>query len=124
MGAIIVYEITSKESFLKVKKWVSELEMNAPKGIVLAIAGNKADLESQRVVNNAEVEKYAKQHNASHFLVSAKNGMNIKELFADLAERICQNSPDSKPEPSKSRINPKLHLDKTPPQSSNKSCCS
>lgn len=59
--------------------------MNAPKGIVLTIAGNKADLETQRVVNNAEVEKYAKQHNASHFLVSAKNGMNVNELFADLA---------------------------------------
>lgn len=85
VGAIIVYEITSRESFLKVKKWVSELEMNAPQGIVLVIAGNKADLENQRVVNNAEVEKFAKQHNAAHFLVSAKNGMNINELFADLA---------------------------------------
>ena len=34
------------------KKWVSELEQHAPKGIVLTIAGNKADLEGQRKVNN------------------------------------------------------------------------
>lgn len=40
----MVYEITSRDSFLKVQKWVSELEMNGPEGIVLTIAGNKADL--------------------------------------------------------------------------------
>jgi GTPase SAR1 family protein len=44
LGAIIAYEITSRESFEKVKKWVNELEQHAPKGIVLSIAGNKADL--------------------------------------------------------------------------------
>jgi Ras-related protein Rab-5C len=49
-GALIVYDITSKESFQKVKKWVIELEENAPKGIILTIAGNKADLENNRVV--------------------------------------------------------------------------
>lgn len=55
MGAIIAYEITSKESFEKVKKWVSELKEHAPKGIVLTIAGNKADLEGMRKVNHNEV---------------------------------------------------------------------
>jgi GTPase SAR1 family protein len=51
----VAYEITSKESFEKVKKWVGELRENAPKGIVLTIAGNKADLENFRKVNNNEV---------------------------------------------------------------------
>jgi len=44
VGAIVAYEITSIESFQKVKKWITELEENAPKGIVLTIVGNKADL--------------------------------------------------------------------------------
>ena len=43
-GAIVCYDITSIESFNKAKKWVMELEQNAPKGIVLTLAGNKADL--------------------------------------------------------------------------------
>lgn len=51
----MAYEITSKESFEKVRKWVSELEEHVPKGIVLTIAGNKADLENSRKVNNNEV---------------------------------------------------------------------
>jgi GTPase SAR1 family protein len=84
LGAIVVYEITSRESFDKLKKWVYELEDHAPKGITLTIAGNKADLESKRVVNNSEVEKFAKSHNASHFIVSAKNGLNIKDMFKDM----------------------------------------
>jgi small GTP-binding protein len=52
VGAIVAYEITSRESFVKVKKWVSELEQHAPKGIILTITGNKADLEGMRKVNN------------------------------------------------------------------------
>jgi GTPase SAR1 family protein len=55
LGAIVAYEITSRESFEKVKKWVSELKENAPKGITLTIAGNKGDLEAMRKVKNKEV---------------------------------------------------------------------
>ncbi len=56
---------------------MSELEEHAQKSIVLTIAGNKADLENQRKVNNSDVEKFAKKHNANHFVVSAKNGEKI-----------------------------------------------
>lgn len=51
MGAIIVYEIVSTESFEKVKKWVDELREHANnKDIVIMIAGNKSDMETQRRV--------------------------------------------------------------------------
>lgn len=51
MGAVVVYEIVSTESFEKVKKWVKELREHANnKDIVIYIAGNKADMENQRRV--------------------------------------------------------------------------
>ena len=83
-GAIIVYDITSQQSFQKVKKWVQELQENGPKNIVLMIAGNKADLEHARQVNVADVEAFAKKQGGQHWTVSAKNGANIPEMFQDL----------------------------------------
>lgn len=48
-AAIIVYDITKLSSFNTLKNWIDELRANGPKDIVIAIAGNKADLEDQRV---------------------------------------------------------------------------
>lgn len=52
------------------------------------IAGNKADMESQRRVPKQEADSYAKENNVKHHLVSAKSGLNINELFLELAEAV------------------------------------
>jgi GTPase SAR1 family protein len=54
VGAIVVYEIVSNDSFQKVKKWVAELREHANKDIVIAIAGNKSDMEKQRRISKIE----------------------------------------------------------------------
>ena len=43
-GAIVTYQVTTRESFEKVKKWVQELKNYAKKDIVIVVAGNKIDL--------------------------------------------------------------------------------
>jgi GTPase SAR1 family protein len=48
-AAILVYDITQASSFRTLQSWVEELQAKGPKEIALAIAGNKADLEAQRV---------------------------------------------------------------------------
>ena len=50
-GAILVYDITDADSFVKVKNWVKELRKMLGADINLAIAGNKVDLEKQRRVD-------------------------------------------------------------------------
>jgi Ras-related protein Rab-22 len=49
-AAIIVYDITRSNTFKTLKNWVEELQSKGPKDIAIAIAGNKADLEEQRVL--------------------------------------------------------------------------
>jgi GTPase SAR1 family protein len=49
-AAIVVYDITNQESFAKAKSWVKELQRQANANIVIALAGNKADLANKRVV--------------------------------------------------------------------------
>lgn len=83
-GAILVYDITDKASFQKVKDWVKELRKMLGSDICLVIAGNKVDLEKERNVSLDEAEKYAEQVGASHFNTSAKLNQNIEEVFFDL----------------------------------------
>lgn len=53
-GALLVYDITDAESFVKVKNWVKELRKIVGNDIILVIAGNKIDLEKNRHVDEAE----------------------------------------------------------------------
>ncbi|KAF8378885.1 hypothetical protein HHK36_030234 [Tetracentron sinense] len=49
-AAIIVYDITNTDSFVRAKKWVQELQKQGNPNMVMALAGNKADLEDKRMV--------------------------------------------------------------------------
>ena len=65
-GAVLVYDITDRNSFTRVQNWVKELRKMLGKDIVLAIAGNKIDLEKSRSVSIEEAEAYAKDVGAVH----------------------------------------------------------
>ncbi|KAH7966948.1 hypothetical protein HPB49_020866 [Dermacentor silvarum] len=49
-AAIVVYDITNQDTFGRAKTWVKELQRQASPSIVIALAGNKADLASKRAV--------------------------------------------------------------------------
>lgn len=49
-AAVVVYDITNTETFLKAQFWVKELQKHGNPDIVVALVGNKADLEDQREV--------------------------------------------------------------------------
>ena len=55
-----MYDITDRNSFVRVQNWVKELRKMLGKDIELAIVGNKIDLEANRVVTVDEAEKYVK----------------------------------------------------------------
>ncbi len=44
-GAVLVYDVTMPESFIKVKKWAEELGNFNKEGIKIVVAGNKVDKE-------------------------------------------------------------------------------
>ena len=50
-AAIIVYDITNEATFEVLQEWITELNRLGPANIVLAIAGNKCDLEETREVS-------------------------------------------------------------------------
>eukprot|EP01102_Stenamoeba_stenopodia_P005653 TRINITY_DN16398_c0_g1_i1.p1 TRINITY_DN16398_c0_g1~~TRINITY_DN16398_c0_g1_i1.p1 ORF type:complete len:218 (+),score=26.01 TRINITY_DN16398_c0_g1_i1:136-789(+) len=87
-AAILVYDITEPESFKSVKGWVDELKSNVPDGIVLAIAGHKADLADQRRVSIEEAREYANSIGAIMLETSALNNTGIENLFVEIARKL------------------------------------
>jgi len=85
--AIIVYDITCKESFEGAKLWLKEITNKGKKDCLIILVGNKCDLESHRKVSKEEVEELSNS-SIFHTLVSAKTGENIKYLFEEISKRL------------------------------------
>lgn len=86
--ALIVYDITSVESFETAKRWVEELNFEKPREFMKVLIGNKSDLEQSRKVEYQEGRDYADSQGLLFFETSAKTGNNIAEIFGAVAERI------------------------------------
>lgn len=88
-AATVVYDITSAESFQKARFWVKELQKHASAGIVIALVGNKSDLEDKREVPFEEAQAFAEQNQMALFIeTSAKTADNINELFTNIAKKL------------------------------------
>lgn len=81
-----------QSSLDKAKAWVKELQRQANENIIIALAGNKADLVAEqpdkRAVTTADAEAYAKEANLLFFETSAKTAENVKELFTAIAKKL------------------------------------
>ena len=83
-AALVVYDVTDEESFVRVKKWMKELEeheRNSKKSIVKYVVGNKIDCTDNIMVSATKAEQYAIEKDASFLEVSAKVDINIMQLF-------------------------------------------
>mmetsp|Transcript_5597 Transcript_5597/g.18958 ORF Transcript_5597/g.18958 Transcript_5597/m.18958 type:complete len:133 (+) Transcript_5597:119-517(+) len=87
-AAVVVYDITSPESLGKASFWVKELRKNASPDVVLALVGNKADLEGKREVSREEAQAIADEHHMFHIETSAKSAINVAELFESIARKL------------------------------------
>ena len=91
MGALLVYDITRKETFTHAKKWLEEIRNNSSKNIVIILIGNKSDLEDKRQVSYKEGETFAKENGLMFLETSNKTSNNIIETVNLSAECILNN---------------------------------
>lgn len=92
-AALCVYDITSRNSFAKAQDWIKELKKQAPSEIVVALVGNKLDLEEAREVELDEVDEYISELQSDGFKIlkaecSAKNGDGVVELFEEIGRAL------------------------------------
>ena len=91
-GIIFVYDITNKTSFSNLKNWISNAENEADFKII--IVGNKLDMESRREVSIEQLKKLAKKKNCKYFETSAKDNINVENLFLSIINEMINNIKD------------------------------
>ncbi|KAG2713158.1 hypothetical protein I3843_04G153600 [Carya illinoinensis] len=92
-AAVVVYDITSMDSFVRAKKWVQELQRQGNPNLIMFLAANKADLEEKRKVAVEEGEQYASDNGLVFLETSAKSAQNVNELFYEIAKRLAKANP-------------------------------
>ncbi|KAE9394050.1 ras-domain-containing protein [Gymnopus androsaceus JB14] len=87
-GIILVYDVSSRESFDALPRWYSELETYVSDSVVKILVGNKVDKEFSRQVPEAEASAFAQRMNSLFIEASAKTSINVKEAFVSVVEKI------------------------------------
>ncbi|KAJ4289583.1 hypothetical protein N0V90_010912 [Kalmusia sp. IMI 367209] len=102
-GALLVFDISRKNTFLSATSWLNDLRQIAEENIVVVLVGNKSDLASastvsgeegdnKRQVTKEEAEEWCKQNGVMEYVeTSAKSGEGVERAFLEVAERIYQN---------------------------------
>lgn len=80
-SAFVVYDITRKETFDSVDKWISDLKQSGDKKITILLIGNKNDLDNQRKISKEQGEEKAKSFGVAFLETSAFNGYNLDKAF-------------------------------------------
>ena len=83
--AVIVYDITSRQSFANTQKWIEDVRAERGEDVIIVLVGNKIDMQEKRQVTVDEAEKKSKEYNTLFVETSAKAGQNVKSLFRKIA---------------------------------------
>ena len=87
-GALVIYDITRKDTFANIEKWVNDLKTTGDPKITIIIIGNKNDLADKRQVTKEEGEEKAKSFGCAFLETSAFSGDNIDKAFDIMVKEI------------------------------------
>lgn len=89
-GALLVYDISRRDTFNHLTRWLDEARQHANPKMVIMLIGNKSDLE-KREVSYEEGEKFAQENGLIFLETSAKTAQNVEEAFLKTAQKIFDN---------------------------------
>jgi len=88
VGAMLVYDITKRQSFDHVAKWLEELRDHADNNIVIMLIGNKSDLGTLRAVPTEDAKEFAQKENLFFMETSALEATNVESAFLSVLTEI------------------------------------
>ncbi|KAH7672841.1 Small GTPase superfamily ARF/SAR type protein [Dioscorea alata] len=88
VGALLVYDITKRQTFDNVQRWLRELRDHADSNIVIMMAGNKSDLKHLRSVQEDDAQEFAEKEGLFFLETSALESLNIEKAFQTILTEI------------------------------------
>ncbi len=88
VGALLVYDITDRNSFNHVPMWLKEVEESAEKDCLIMLVGNKTDLEDQRTVFVRDGRSFARKNGLAFIETSAKDATGVDTAFQRILQEI------------------------------------
>jgi len=90
-GALLVYDITRRDTFKHLSRWLEEARQHSQSNMVIMLIGNKNDLEHRRTVSFEEGKAFADANGLIFMETSAKTAFNVEQAFINNAEKIHEN---------------------------------
>ena len=87
-GALIIFDLTERESFVKVNKWLESLDMHSDIEIIKYLIGNKVDKEEEREVTKEEGDEMAQKYDMKYCECSAYTGAGVTQAIDSLVVDI------------------------------------
>jgi len=88
VGALIVYDISRRQTFENVNRWLDELKVHSDSSVVVMLVGNKSDLAHIREVTVEEATALAEKQGMSFMETSALEAVNVIDAFQTVLREI------------------------------------
>ncbi|KAJ4921520.1 hypothetical protein JOQ06_015411, partial [Pogonophryne albipinna] len=95
MGFLLMYDITNQDSFNAVQDWATQIKTYSWDNAQVILVGNKCDLEDDRIVPTEDSLRLAEELGFQFFEASAKDNVNVKQVFERLVDVICEKMNES-----------------------------
>ena len=90
-GALLVADVTRRETFESIVSWISEL-FNVSGSVPVLILANKYDLMKQGAITEQEIEDIVGELGATYLFTSAKTGINVESAFGRISEFLARQA--------------------------------
>ncbi|XP_018921582.1 ras-related protein Rab-3D-like isoform X1 [Cyprinus carpio] len=95
MGFLLMYDITNQDSFNAVQDWATQIKTYSWDNAQVILVGNKCDLEDDRLIPTEDSQRLARELGFQFFEASAKDNINVKQVFECLVDVICEKMNES-----------------------------
>ena len=95
-GIIFLYDITNKNSFDKISKYIEIVQKQKRENFPMILLGNKIDKKEERKISKEDGEELAKTKGINFSEISVKEGTNVDEAVNSLINQIFETNPKLK----------------------------
>ena len=87
-GILLIYDITDRKSFEAIIYWIMQIDLHSNQNEVKILVGNKCDNNDRREVKFYEGYNFAEKYSIDFFEISAKENINVENLFITIISKI------------------------------------